>query len=282
MSIQDVRQIMKEVFGSEVVNSSLLSGGCLADLQLVRLENGMSVVVKQGDSLRCEASMLDYLRKSTSLPVPEVFGAADGYMLMEYLPGKTNALSVAAERHLGAMIADLHSISRPDFGFEMDTVIGPLPQPNDDSDDWCVFFRDRRLVFMADLARQAGQLSDEVYGRVLKLAERLDKFIGHKPPVSLLHGDLWGGNILSDKGGVTGIIDPAIYYGDAEVELAFMTLFGTVGQDFFEVYGERRLLDADFFRVRRDIYLLYPLLVHVRLFGGGYVSQLNAVLEKYL
>jgi fructosamine-3-kinase len=278
------RQIVEETAGSRVAGSAPLSGGCLADLQLLKLENGERVVLKQGDNLLCEAYMLTYLGKHTSLPVPEVLHSAEDCILMEYLPGRANALDFGAERYLGEMIAELHAPGRavPQFGFERDTVIGPLAQPNAEEDDWCVFFRDRRLMHMAGMARERGKLPEAVYGRVVALSERLEQFIGHKPSPSLLHGDLWGGNILADKGRVTGLIDPAVYFGDAEVELAFMTLFGTVGELFFEVYGTLRPLDPEFFRTRKDIYLTYPLLVHVCLFGGGYVGQLDGILQKYL
>ncbi|MFC7048893.1 fructosamine kinase family protein [Emcibacter nanhaiensis] len=270
------------MFGSRVTATSGLSGGCLADLRLVRLENGREVVLKQGDNLLCEAFMLDYLRRHTSLPIPEVFHSAEDCILMEYMPGRASALDGAAEQHLASLVAELHEITAPQFGFERETVIGPLNQPNDQTADWCVFFRDRRLVHMADQGREAGKLPEEVYGRLLRLADRLEQYLGHQPQVSLLHGDLWGGNILSERGRVTGLVDPAIYYGDAEVELAFMTLFGTVGRRFFGRYSEQRPLDPDFFRTRKDIYLLYPLLVHVRLFGGSYVGQLDAILGRYL
>ena len=259
-----------------------MSGGCLADLRLIRLEDSRGVVLKQGDNLLCEAFMLDYLSRHSSLPVPEVFHATDDCIVMEYLPGRANALDAGAELHLADLVSELHNISSDHFGFARDTVIGPLRQPGQAADNWCAFFRDQRLVYMADQARGAGRLPESVYGRLIRLAERLEEYLGHRPAVSLLHGDLWGGNILSAAGRVTGIIDPAIYYGDAEVELAFMTLFGTVGRDFFDRYGERRPLDSEFFRTRKDIYLLYPLLVHVRLFGGSYVRQLDAILGKYL
>ncbi|WP_417319849.1 fructosamine kinase family protein [Emcibacter sp.] len=282
ISIGDIKNLIEKEFGSGIRDAVPLSGGCLADLQLVRLESGVSVVLKQGDNLLCEAGMLKYLRDHTALPLPKVHYSGEDCIVMEYLPGKAGTPAGQAQDHLAKLVAGLHSISQDHFGFEHDTVIGPLGQPNMDSDDWCVFFRDRRLVHMADLARRNGHLPEDVYRRIMTLADRLERYLGHRPPVSLLHGDLWGGNILSEKGRVTGVIDPAIYFGDAEVELAFMTLFGTAGQRFFEIYGEYRPIDPGFFATRKDIYLLYPLLVHVRLFGGGYVGQVDEILKKYL
>ena len=96
----------------------------------------------------------------------------------------------------------------------------------------------------------------------------------------MIHGDLWGGNVLCGSNGLSGFIDPAIYYADPEIELAFMTLFGTVGDRFFRRYGEYHAIRPGFFEIRRDLYNLYPLLVHVRLFGGGYLGQVQSILRR--
>jgi fructosamine-3-kinase len=117
--------------------------------------------------------------------------------------------------------------------------------------------------------------------RLETLAGRLDRWIAEPAHPSLLHGDLWTGNILVNRGRVVGFIDPALYYGDAEIELAFGTLFGTFGRPFFERYGELRPLNPGFFEERRDLYNLYPLLVHVRLFGGSYVGSVEATLDRF-
>lgn len=117
--------------------------------------------------------------------------------------------------------------------------------------------------------------------RIEALCARLGEWLEEPARPSLIHGDLWGGNVLAADGRISGFIDPAIYYADPEIELAFTTLFGTFGDAFFRRYGELRPLRARFFEERRDLYNLYPLLVHVRLFGGEYVSQVEAILRKF-
>jgi len=98
---------------------------------------------------------------------------------------------------------------------------------------------------------------------------------------SLIHGDMWGGNVLAANGMITGFIDPALYFADPEIELAFTTLFSTFGDTFFSRYNEHRPLAPGFFEERRDLYNLYPLLVHVRLFGGSYVDSVDGILRKF-
>ncbi|WP_138379132.1 fructosamine kinase family protein [Luteithermobacter gelatinilyticus] len=275
-----IRQHIEEVFSSPVQQQKSLSGGCLGQLSLLMLENGQEVVLKQGAGLECEAFMLRYLRDRTALPVPELFLVEKDFILMEYLPGCPGPSDRMAQRHLAELVAMLHDIGQERFGFARDTVIGPLRQPNGQTVDWLTFFRERRLKYMAEEARAAGKLPEAVHRRLMDFADRLELYLGHVPRPSLLHGDLWGGNILSQDGRITGVVDPALYFGDAEIELAFMTLFGTVDRYFFETYQALRPLDQEFFDSRREIYLLYPLLVHVRLFGGSYVGQVSAILDR--
>lgn len=133
---------------------------------------------------------------------------------------------------------------------------------------------------MADAAHAAGRLPASARARIDVLAGRLDRWLDapHRP--ALVHGDLWSGNILARGGRIVGLIDPALYYADPEIELAFMTLFGGVGAGFFRSYAERRPLRPGFFEVRRDVYNLYPLLVHTRLFGDAYAAQVARILDR--
>ena len=134
---------------------------------------------------------------------------------------------------------------------------------------------------MAKVALDAKQLPNNLYGRIERFAETLDDLLIEPEEPSLIHGDMWGGNVLSRAGKIAAFVDPAIYYAHSEIELAFITLFGTFGQSFFDVYKELRPIETDFFEVRRDIYNLYPLLVHVRLFGSGYINQVDSILRRF-
>ena len=145
---------------------------------------------------------------------------------------------------------------------------------------WRQFFAEHRLVYMAGEATRAGHLTSETASRIEAVAGRLDNWLDEPIRPSLIHGDMWDGNIVCAPGRVSGFIDPAIYFADSEIELAFATLFDTFGTPFFRRYAEHRAIAPGFFEVRRDLYNLYPLLVHTRLFGGSYEVQLRAILDR--
>jgi fructosamine-3-kinase len=214
------------------------------------------------------------------MPVPQVFHAEDSLLLMSYIPGG-DPIDAAVETDAAEHLAALHGITAPTFGLEFDTVIGGLPQPNARHRSWVTFFRDRRLMHMALEAHAAKRLDAALLGRTEKLASALDRWISDDVEPSLVHGDLWSGNIIARDGRLAAVIDPAIAYAAAESELAFTTLFSTFGPAFFRRYHELRPIAPGFFEERRDLYNLYPLLVHVRLFGGSYVGDVQRILTRF-
>lgn len=260
-----------------------LSGGCVGEVYGLTLADGEALVAKvggEGAKLATEGWMLRTLRACSALPVPTVVYESDTLLILERLPSG-GSIAGPVEQHAAELIAALHGVTGSAFGLERDTLIGGLHQPNTPSQFWLPFFRDRRLRFMADEAVRAGRLPAGLRTRIDTLCARLDRWIDEPAAPSLIHGDLWGGNVLAADGCVCGFIDPAIYYADPEIELAFTTLFGTFGDAFFRRYGELRGLRPGFFEERRDLYNLYPLLVHVRLFGGAYVHQVDATLRTF-
>ena len=216
-------------------------------------------------------------------------------LITEYLEND-GAIDAAAKTHAAELLAALHSLDAPaldapaldapalgapKFGFDGDTLIGGLRQPNPWTGSWRAFFRDQRLLYMAREAVAAGKLPAGAMRRIEHLASRLERWIEEPEAPSLLHGDMWAGNVLVSRGRITGFVDPAIYYADAEVELAFATLFATFTDPFFRRYAELRPIRPGFREARRDIYNLYPLLVHVRLFGGDYVRSVDRILARF-
>jgi fructosamine-3-kinase len=175
----------------------------------------------------------------------------------------------------------LHNVRGDHFGFERDTLIGGLHQPNPRTTSWIDFFRDQRLFYMADEAARVDQLPGHFLHRLDQFAAHLGDWLSEPVHPSLIHGDAWTTNILASGGRITGFLDPAIYYAHPEIELAFMTLFNTFGTAFFRRYNELRPIQAGFFETRCDIYNLYPLLVHVRLFGGNYVASVDSILRRF-
>lgn len=271
---------VEAALGARVARAERLGGGQIAAVWRITLADARKFVVKSGRGVALEAWMLRYLQTHTRVPVPEVHLADDDLLVMTFI-ANDGRLDGGAEADLGAIVAALHDIEGPQFGFERDTLIGGLPQPNPPHADWLEFFRDHRLLAMARTALDAGRLPAALMTRIEALGGKLPRWIRRDARPSLIHGDLWGGNILSRGGRIAGLIDPALSFADAEIELAFMTLFGSVGERFFARYGERRPLRPGFFEERRDLYNLYPLLVHVRLFGGAYVAQVEGTLARY-
>ncbi|MEJ2121339.1 MAG: fructosamine kinase family protein [Alphaproteobacteria bacterium] len=273
---------IEAAIGRRPVRLSPLSGGCIAEIYRADFEDGERLVAKlagaDGD-LTLEAYMLEYLAEHSALPVPAVVHGTADLLIMDYIE-TSGSLTAGAERHAAELLAALHSVTAPAFGHERDTLIGPLHQPNPQTASWRDFFRDQRLLHMARVAMEAGRLPGTTMARIETLAGRLNQWIEEPDKPSLIHGDMWGGNVLARDGRIAGFVDPAIYHADPEIELAFSTLFSTFGAPFFERYDEIRPLKPGFFEVRRELYNLYPLLVHVRLFGGGYLGGVEATLKK--
>lgn len=275
---------IESALGVHPTASRALSGGCIGEVYRVDLDDGRSIVAKVGDgqgvSLDIEGRMLRYLAEHSRLPVPEVLYSSDTLLLMAFVEGDS-LLNDAAQHHAAELLADLHSIRGETFGLDWDTLIGGLPQPNSPTASWLDFFRDHRLLYMGKEAARVGQLPASFLPRLEKYGARLDRWLSEPEHPSLIHGDMWTTNILAAGGRITGFLDPAIYYAHPEIELAFSTLFNTFGAAFFRRYQELRPIAPGFFEERRDIYNLYPLLVHVRLFGGGYVGSVDRILRRF-
>lgn len=274
-----LRRRVAAAAGSPVAALARLAGGHTGAVLDLRLADGRRLVAKQGRGLEPEGFMLAHLAAHTRLPVPALHLADDDLLVMDFVE-TDGAITPAAEVHAADLLADLHAGRVPRYGFPRPTTIGPLAQPNDESADWIAFFRDRRLLHMARAALDDGAIAAALMHRIDALAARLPELIGEPAPPALVHGDLWGGNVLVRRGRVAAVIDPALYHADPEIELAFTTLFDTFGGAFFRRYAEHRPLRPGFFELRRDLYNLYPLLVHVRLFGGGYVGAVERIVGR--
>jgi fructosamine-3-kinase len=282
----DIRQAIAVAVSppSPVTDVVPLGGGCIGQVYRVQLADGRQLVAKVDDShapcLDIEGDMLRYLAGHSQLPVPAVWYSSPQLLLMDYLPGDSH-FSVGAQRHAAHLLAALHGVTAPHYGLAQDTLIGGLSQPNPPTASWLEFFREHRLCYMGQEAWRNGRLPAAVWQRVQRFADDVGRWLHEPEQPALLHGDVWTTNVLAQGDKITGFIDPAIYYGHPEIELAFTTLFGTFGQPFFEEYQRLRPLGSGFFEERRDIYNLYPLLVHVRLFGGGYVGSVERILSRF-
>ena len=279
-----MRTQIEQALDERIIDISPLSGGCIGQVYRVKMADGRIVVAKYDDApaaqLAVEGYMLRYLGEQSDLPAPDVLYAANDLLLMTFLPGESQ-FGAAAQAHAAELLAALHNISSDTYGLERDTLIGGLRQPNLQMASWLDFFREARLLAMGREGVRANRLPQDVFTRLAKFAEHVDEWLLEPERPSLIHGDVWTTNVLAQGGRITGFVDPAIYYAHSEIELAFATLFGTFGQPFFDRYQELRPILPGFFEERRDIYNLYPLLVHVRLFGGSYVSSVDRTLRQF-
>jgi fructosamine-3-kinase len=227
---------------------------------------------------------LQRLAAANALRIPAVFacheanGQTPAFLAMEWL-GR-GAANPQVDEALGRGLAQLHRATGSRYGLDHDNFIGANRQPNGQSDDWVTFFRQQRLGFQMDLAARNGYLNPWRRQRLETLLARLDDFLPASPPASLLHGDLWGGNWLVTDNGQPALIDPAVYYGHREAELAFTELFGGFSGRFYAAYNEAWPLDTGY-RERLALYNLYHLLNHLNLFGEGYGSGVDSILQRY-
>lgn len=284
MSEKIVAEGVEASLGERLLSARPMGGGCIGEVYRAELSDGSVVVAKvdrEGEShLEREAFMLRYLRENSELPVPEVYHGSETLLLMQFVEGSSR-FPDGAERHAAGLLAELHGIEVDSYGFERDTLIGNLNQPNPHSENWVDFFREQRLLYLARVAHDAGRLPPGDLKRVERLAERLEDLIGEPKPPALIHGDVWSGNVLAKGDGITAFLDPAIYHADPEIELAFINMFNSFGEPFFERYEEIRGIREGFFETRRDLYTLYPLLVHTYFFGGSYLGSVQNILSRF-
>ncbi|MGE0325031.1 MAG: fructosamine kinase family protein [Polyangiaceae bacterium] len=288
-------QAIADALGARVVSSGYLSGGDINIALRCKLDDGRQVFLKTNTSapkgmFQAEAQGLAWLREARALRVPEVLafsapGDAEQFLVLEYLePGRRTS---NYDETLGLGLAALHRSLPADtaFGLDHDNYIGRLPQGNRAREasarDWATFYVEQRLEPQLKLAQNSGLASSKLRHGFSKLLPKVADLVGDPEPPARLHGDLWGGNLHTTPDGEPALIDPASYAGHREMDLAMMRLFGGFGASVFAAYEEAFPL-APGSRERLPLYQLYPLMVHVNLFGGGYVGSVEQNLKSLL
>ena len=285
---------------ADVVATRSVGGGCINDALKVRTTGGDFCLKWNAgagpDFFHMEAEGLSALAATGTVNVPRVIalsGEEDKvpWLLLEWIEEARPARD--AWQRLGRGLAELHGWRPPaqrmpdadlagvpepawrdgHYGWHRDNVIGSLPQPNRWMDDWGDFWAETRILPLARELGASGALSAQQLALVERAAARTSGLVGPVADAdgpSLLHGDLWSGNVLF--GVRPFLIDPSVYVGHREVDLAMCRLFGGFPAPFYDAYEAARPLQHAHER-RRPAYQLYPLLVHARLFGGGYVAS---------
>lgn len=234
------------------------------------------------DVFEKEQRGLDLLRQHTFLQIPEAYGQGRvggvNYLLLEWLD-EGRPVGDYWEQ-LGWGLAKLHRASAAEFGLEQNNYISVLPQVNQQCDQWADFFIENRLEKMLQIALTNGMMEHRFTDEFRKIYTRIPDMLPVEVP-ALLHGDLWSGNVMVSGLGKPCLIDPAVYYGHREMDLAFSKLFGGFNERFYTAYQEAFPIEPGF-EERKNLYNLYPLLVHLNLFGTSYLASIKNVIKKYI
>jgi fructosamine-3-kinase len=270
-----------------VADSSAVAGGDINRAERMALADGRELFVKHREGApagmyAAEAAGLAWLARAGALRTPAVVAVGDGrpprFLALEWIPRGRPAPD--HDEALGRGLAALHLAGPEAFGLAEDNFIGSLPQANEPAGSWPEFYAERRLQPMARAAVDAGSLPPAFLDGLERLRPRLPDLCGPPEPPARLHGDLWGGNAMTDAAGAPVLIDPAAYGGHREIDLAMMRLFGGFGPAVFAAYAEAHPL-APGHEDRIELCQLYPVLVHVVLFGGGYARSAERILRRF-
>lgn len=235
----------------------------------------------KGDMFEKEKTGLELLRSIQAISVPEPYlsGEYNGeiYLLMEFM-GKGSA-SPGFWQRFSAALARLHRQTAPVFGLDHDNYIGSLPQPNKPAGSWSQFYTEYRILHLCQVANAQGKCDTSMVQMAEQVCRKLDDIFPTEPP-SLLHGDLWSGNYMIAEDGSPCVYDPAVYYGHREMDIGMSLLFGGFDKTFYDHYNEQWPMEKGWPQ-RVELTQLYPLLVHLVLFGGHYHASVARILQKY-
>lgn len=269
-----------------VISSHVLSGGCINRVSRVETSAG-TYCLKFNSTLaypgmfEAEALGLKHLSAAKAIRIPHVIGTGEcgghSFILLEFIDSAPRRRDFM--ERFGRRLACLHRQTQPFFGFDHDNYMGSLPQQNRIHDNYPDFFREERLEPQVRMAACKGYLTSQELSAFNRLFGILDSLLPAAKP-ALVHGDLWSGNFMVDDKGEPCLIDPAVHYGNRESEIAMTTLFGGFDPDFYRAYQEEWPMEPGW-QERLGVYNLYPLLIHVNLFGSGYLGGIREVLKNF-
>ena len=283
-------EAVRDLFGNErsVIRSRSVSGGDINDAKALFLDDGTVLFMKANQAkaignFLAEAQGLQAIAATGAVRTPELLGVgvdgAGAFLLMEYVTGCRRVDGYwAVFAHELAKMHRAGTDPEIGFGFRSDNYIGSNIQINTPHSSWISFFRDCRLE--PQFRTASGYFGGGDWKKITYLLDHLDRYLTEPSAPSLLHGDLWSGNVITGNDGKAWLIDPAVYYGHPEADLAMTSLFGGFTGTFYETYREDAGLEPGY-EDRRDLYNLYQLLNHLNLFGGGYLPSVTGILRRY-
>ena len=261
-----------------VNGESSIVGGCINNAIKINTNKGDFFVKwntnSKANMFQSEYNGLKVLKDTNTIRIPNVLCFDDDFLILEFIPPSNP--NNAFWEVFGQKLALMHKQTHSKFGLDFDNYIGSLYQDNTQNKNWTEFFIQNRLQAQLSIGNFSGTLLSDFD----KLFQKLPNLFPNEKP-ALLHGDLWSGNFLAKNGDTPMLIDPAIYYGNREMDIAMSKLFGGFNSDFYFAYNESCPLENGW-EERIQICNLYPLLVHVNLFGGAYINQVKNILSYYV
>lgn len=289
MSINsDIRNQVETFLNDELVSDNSVSGGCIADSRIIKTAKGETYFLKTYAGNKAmfpkEANGLKELTKAKAIRVPEVIMVNENLLLLENI--EQGGKSPGFFSNFGRSFAEMHRYTSGTYGFFEDNYIGATRQLNItegiQQTNWAEFYFEKRIRQQLHFAESNGYSTNELRGLVNKLESKTDKILkGSEEPPTLLHGDLWGGNYMCDNSGNAVLIDPAVYYGHREADLAMTKMFGGFTHEFYQSYNNTYPLKEGW-QYREGIYLLYHNLNHLNLFGNSYYGGCIRLLKQYV
>lgn len=289
MITNDIKKEIEQYLNLKVKSLYPISGGCISNSSIVQTDSCKKYLLKMNNNVPenmfyKEAHGLKEIERSNSIRVPAVKLVKDNFILMEYIQEETKSKNFFED--FGLEFAKMHKHIGSSFGFYEDNYIGSTIQKNIPDDEekhnWAKFYFNKRLLFQFKLAEKNGYVDSALRKIFNQVENKIDEIlISETEEPSLLHGDLWAGNYIVDENGRACLIDPAVYYGNREADLAMTKLFGGFTNEFYLSYNEFYPL-KDGYKYRENIYKLYHVLNHLNLFGSGYYQQALSLIKFYL
>ncbi len=284
-----IKKKVEDFLKSRIIDSQPVGGGCISNALKIKLQNGDFYFLKTNPSTKNdmfikEAHGILELQKADAIKVPSVLLYDNEFLLIDYISSGKKHKDFS--ENFGRKFALQHKFNSETYGFYEDNYIGSNPQPNiaseEENNNWTKFYFNKRILYQLQLAEEFGNSTNELRNGISALENKIEEIVtdsGEKP--SILHGDLWSGNYMVNEDGFACLIDPAVYYGNREADLAMTKLFGGFDSRFYDSYEEAYPL-PDGFEYRENIYKLYHVLNHLNLFGGGYYTQAMSLIRFYL
>ena len=283
LNIQKTIPLFKDRAIRNQVSLSNSFGACCKKIKLD--DNSQYVVkelIKSSDAYNpifYEGKCLEFMNDKFPSLFPKVLFLKNNLLVMEFID-HNKIKDKKSEQDLACQLAKIHQIKNDQFGFEFDPPIGGLRQPSSFEKSWVNFYANKRLNMIFELINATNPMPNEINRGIERLLKNLENLIPDNPQPSLIHGDLWEGNILLHNGKLVGLIDPGIYYAHSEMEIAYLEWFKYISKDFYQYYSEYNQLDKDFMNYS-EVYQLYYCLLNVHLWSRDYIQNTAELVRKF-